>query len=992
MDTRQSSHQQQSAFNAQPDRLQDAFSDPVQSLNPVTTSFNISATPNSIKGEVQMGSTGGKQSSLNLNLQGGSEGLEDFMKPMRSVVNTASQWMNSMRNVVFPSESIQSPLQSGNPDLISNPAPTIDPLSEGQQTTGQSIQLSGSGLDLSDPVAIARAFRQVSTPASGAQSVGELNPIEAAIQPASPSQQPIRLNPGDTLWKVAEQHLDNGDRWTELKDSSGKLFNPEKVSQLPVGTEVYLPSEMQTEKSVPPESSSGSTSPSSQKESSYTIAPGDTLWGIAQQRWGNGNLWTNIKKEAGGSSFTEAEAQRLQPNQTVYLSSEVGLPQNSAPTALTTKSASPIGQEPIAALRSAIIGQESGGNFQARNATSGALGIGQIMPGNIPSWSREALGREISPKEFLANPDAQLQIIDHKLNQYYQAAKTASGGDTDMAVRRVASAWYSGNPDNYNSSKPQGGYPSIANYTSSILKKFNNALNTSAPAAAVLVSSERPSEEGRNPHKITPGQTLWGIAQETWGDGSLWNKIQKADHSTFTEQEAQQLQADATVYLPSDTAIIQAPAKSAPSLEPSHSQPSETGYKVQPGDTLWSVAEKLGYKGSQWQELRKEGGGLVSEEDARSLQPGAVILPPAGQSLSQAEGLSLLPGIGDIFNKPTEPANSNPAPSVMDGDETVTLGDDSRQVTLKRWDGSSQAIDPNQETVVVVHGWKGSAVDPNIQEIAKEASRQGVQVLTLDWSSIAKAGFDPDLPIPPYNTAKWIAPVGEWAHDKLQQLAIDPNKLTLVGHSFGAYVSAELAAQFGDNKVKNLVALDPASPAADIPLLGGTRIPGYDVDGRTQEQDLPKTFRNVAKNSLSFVAKNSPLTINDKGISVDQGTGGLAGDNDQAATANNSFVVDFPEGKASDAHTLVVDAFIDALEKRHLTVPDLTLPYHLNDWYSDNGNKQNVLNSWLPDGVKEVLDLNHHEGRISADANGKILGMVRVIDSSGTEAPVSTWT
>ncbi|MEP0903679.1 alpha/beta fold hydrolase [Nodosilinea sp. FACHB-13] len=374
-------------------------------------------------------------------------------------------------------------------------------------------------------------------------------------------------------------------------------------------------------------------------------------------------------------------------------------------------------------------------------------------------------------------------------------------------------------------------------------------------------------------------------------------------------------------------------------------------------------------------------------------------------SLSQTEGLSLIPGIGDVFNTPTEPANSNPAtstptsPSFFDGN--VTLNGDSKLVTLKRYseDGSLQAIDPNQETVVVVHGWKGSGQDENIQEIAREASRQGVQVLTLDWGSIAQAGLDdvPSVPLtdwdvpeilPPYNTAEWIAPVGEWAYNKLHQLGFDPNQLTLVGHSLGTYVSAELAAQFDDDKVKNLVALDPAFPANNM-VLGG-----YDVDGRTSEQNLPRVFRNVADNSLSFVAKNAPLTVERVGdadtLVEDQGIGGFAGDSDQAATADNSFVVDFPEGEASSAHTYVVDAFIDALEHDYLTVPDLTLPYHLDNWYSDNGNKQTVFNSWLPDGVKGAFDLNHHEGRISADAAGEIQKMVRVVDDSGTEE--SAWT
>jgi hypothetical protein len=136
-------------------------------------------------------------------------------------------------------------------------------------------------------------------------------------------------------------------------------------------------------------------------------------------------------------------------------------------------------QSLIAALRTAILGQESGYNYKAVNPDSGALGIAQVMPYNIPSWSREALGYQITDNQFLNSPDLQLKIIDYKLNQYYQQAIAASGGNVDIAVRRVASAWYSGNPNKYNSTTPEytNGvqYPSIANYTLSVLGKFTQA-------------------------------------------------------------------------------------------------------------------------------------------------------------------------------------------------------------------------------------------------------------------------------------------------------------------------------------------------------------------------------------------------------------------------------------------------------------------------------------------------------------------------------------
>ena len=131
----------------------------------------------------------------------------------------------------------------------------------------------------------------------------------------------------------------------------------------------------------------------------------------------------------------------------------------------------------IDALREAIIGKESGGDFTAINPHSGALGYGQVMPENLPSWSQAALGREISVNEFLNSPDLQIQIINHKLQEYWNH-QIKAGYDKETAVRRVASMWYSGQGDLYDDPTPQtygaGSYPSIREYTLSILNKVKS--------------------------------------------------------------------------------------------------------------------------------------------------------------------------------------------------------------------------------------------------------------------------------------------------------------------------------------------------------------------------------------------------------------------------------------------------------------------------------------------------------------------------------------
>lgn len=130
----------------------------------------------------------------------------------------------------------------------------------------------------------------------------------------------------------------------------------------------------------------------------------------------------------------------------------------------------------VTLIRQAIIGQESGANFRAINRHSGALGYAQVMPENLPKWSREALGYVVSRRDFLARPDLQIAIVDFKLNQYWQRSIVASNGSVALAIQRVASWWYSGKPERYTNTAPQyyngHRYPSIADYSQSVLQRY----------------------------------------------------------------------------------------------------------------------------------------------------------------------------------------------------------------------------------------------------------------------------------------------------------------------------------------------------------------------------------------------------------------------------------------------------------------------------------------------------------------------------------------
>jgi hypothetical protein len=81
---------------------------------------------------------------------------------------------------------------------------------------------------------------------------------------------------------------------------------------------------------------------------------------------------------------------------------------------------------------------ESGGNYSelgpVTKSGDRAYGKYQVMGANVPEWSRAALGRSVTPQEFLANPQLQDTIFKHRFGQYVD--KYGPGG--------AARAWFAG--------------------------------------------------------------------------------------------------------------------------------------------------------------------------------------------------------------------------------------------------------------------------------------------------------------------------------------------------------------------------------------------------------------------------------------------------------------------------------------------------------------------------------------------------------------------
>jgi hypothetical protein len=192
-----------------------------------------------------------------------------------------------------------------------------------------------------------------------------------------------------------------------------------------------------------------------------------------------------VSPVAAGASALQAKAiptsNSLVPSTAVNPLAPIPIPSISQPIGPTpvVLQARPLAIDPVTnqildALMSAVISQESNGDSQVQHPVSKAMGLGQVIPDNIPAWTKETFGQELTAEQFRSSPDAQMYVIRQKLLQYYRQAIAASGGDLHLAVRRVSAQWYSGQPHLYESTNLVATGPSIKDYTIQVLGRFQN--------------------------------------------------------------------------------------------------------------------------------------------------------------------------------------------------------------------------------------------------------------------------------------------------------------------------------------------------------------------------------------------------------------------------------------------------------------------------------------------------------------------------------------
>lgn len=124
---------------------------------------------------------------------------------------------------------------------------------------------------------------------------------------------------------------------------------------------------------------------------------------------------------------------------------------------------------------------------QTGRADDGLYSDWQIMPANIPRWSKSCIGRELSPTEFEASPDVARSVVTCVMRDVMRDEYSASGNDEMLAVRRSAAWWMRGDPTQYNS-------PDIADYIQRVTSAYEaqQGAAAAAPQAAPAATVQPP--------------------------------------------------------------------------------------------------------------------------------------------------------------------------------------------------------------------------------------------------------------------------------------------------------------------------------------------------------------------------------------------------------------------------------------------------------------------------------------------------------------------
>jgi GH24 family phage-related lysozyme (muramidase) len=182
------------------------------------------------------------------------------------------------------------------------------------------------------------------------------------------------------------------------------------------------------------------------------------------------------------------------------------------------------------------------------------------------------------------------------------------------------------------------------------------------PDASAESSKSTPNVDKRLPgapqpqsYTVQKGDTLSEIAQKNLGDANRWRELQKADGSTFSEQEARRLQPGTTVFMPGAK-----PPKNQPQpTPPGSSSPNQTVVDI--ARSFLHVREHGHNRGREVEMFQRDtrGNAGVAARDAWCMEFAQYCVKQAGAKTGQASKIHRSAGCLDVWNRSPQSQRSS---------------------------------------------------------------------------------------------------------------------------------------------------------------------------------------------------------------------------------------------------------------------------------------------------------------------------------------------
>jgi LysM repeat protein len=143
--------------------------------------------------------------------------------------------------------------------------------------------------------------------------------------------------------------------------------------------------------------------------------------------------------------------------------------------------------------------------------------------------------------------------------------------------------------------------------------------NENASPARELPDAAPPKQAGERTHVVEEGESLWGIAQQYYGNGALFTRIEEANQGRLGKGDA--LYVGAKLVIPGAEGAPTKPAATPKRTESPRNAftpkkaAAERFHVVQKGETLGDIAKKTLGSAKRWPDIVKANKGTITDPD-----------------------------------------------------------------------------------------------------------------------------------------------------------------------------------------------------------------------------------------------------------------------------------------------------------------------------------------------------------------------------------------